>query len=270
MKKLLIKELFNIYSGTPISEKEAYLNKGDIPVISSKTTDNGVIFKTNKKILEEKGVIFSTRGITWAIDGNAGKLFIQEGEYFLSNHAGALIPKKAFIDKISLEWFCFVYQNKLYDFTVANGGQGKLGTEQIANIEIILPDIEIQESILEEKWKLEELKNNIIAIKNNLSIDKKEFTEGKKYLVKDLFLHFQGHQLTDKYIYDNLGIYPVYSGSNSEVKGFINKPLFENEDNLPCIIYQTKGNNELKSKVITEPFNANNTAVLTMKKVKEI
>lgn len=49
MKKLLIKELFNIYSGTPISEKEAYLNKGDIPVISSKTTDNGVIFKTNKK-----------------------------------------------------------------------------------------------------------------------------------------------------------------------------------------------------------------------------
>lgn len=179
-----------------------------------------------------------------------------------------MIPKKAFIDKISLEWFCFVYQNKLYDFTVANGGQGKLGTEQIANIEIILPDIEIQESILEEKWKLEELKNNIIAIKNNLSIDKKEFTEGKKYLVKDLFLHFQGHQLTDKYIYDNLGIYPVYSGSNSEVKGFINKPLFENEDNLPCIIYQTKGNNELKSKVITEPFNANNTAVLTMKKSK--
>ena len=51
----------------------------------------------------------------------------------------------------------------------------------------------------------------------------------KTYLIKDLFLHFQGHQLTDKYIYNNEGIYPVYSGSSNKIKGYINEALFYKE-----------------------------------------
>jgi len=109
IKKFTISELFHIISGTPINEKEAYQNQGDIPVISSRTYNNGVIFKVDKKFLLAKGRIFNKKGISWTIDGNAGKLFVQEGEYFLSNHAGILIPRKK---NINLEWFCFHYQKK--------------------------------------------------------------------------------------------------------------------------------------------------------------
>lgn len=110
------------------------------------------------------------------------------------------------------------------------------------------------------------------SVTNNLQKDKSQITmskQGKHYLIGELFHHFQGHQLTDKYIYDNPGDYPVYSGSSSIPKGFINRPLFDDVNKLPCLIYQTKGNNDFKSMVVNELFNANNTAVLTVKNSKK-
>ena len=103
----------------------------------------------------------------------------------------------------------------------------------------------------------------------SLDKDKKIPREGRSYLLRDLFLHFQGHQLTDKEIYDDVGKYPVLSGADNEPKGFMNRPLFRDESILPCLIYQTKGNNEFKSKVVRNLFNANNTAVLYVKKSKK-
>jgi len=170
-KDFLLSELFYIATGMPIRQKQAYANGGDIPIISSKTTDNGVIFYADEDFLNQEGNIYDELGVSWSIDGNAGKLFLQNGKFFITNHAGVIIPRKYFQDKINLNWFILIAQYKFYSFVVAKNGQGKLGAEQVSNISIEIPikedgeiDKEQQDVIYTEYKRLLDIKGKLQAI----------------------------------------------------------------------------------------------------------
>lgn len=77
--------------------------------------------------------------------------------------------------------------------------------------------------------------------------------------IKDIFKIIQGHQITDKELYQARGNYPVLTGRN-EIKGFWNKTIIKKKD-LPCITYPTKANSG-EAYVQHKLFDANNTAVL--------
>ena len=265
MNKFLIKEIFKIYGGVSglteriIYENQAEKEEDSICVFSGATEEKYHLPKVNKNlILNNKPIkFFSNRHdyILIARKGKAGILKLIKGINFtINDDAYVMQLKKNFIKKVDLDYFSTKYQKTFFDFVSSRDSNGTFSKELAENYEVELPSITIQNEILEEKKALENIKAKLENIINLLDEKNKVFMEGKSFLLGDLFLHFQGHQLTDKEIYDNVGSYPVLSGADNEPKGFINTPLFKDKKKLPCLIYQTKGNNEFKSKVVNGLF----------------
>jgi len=280
MNKFLIKEIFKIYGGVSglteriIYENQAEEEEDNISVFSSATEKTFFLPKIDRNaIIETSPIKFFSKEKKYIIvarNGKAGLMNIIENiDFTINDHAYIFEIKKNFIGKIDLKYFILKYQKTFLDFVTSKDSNGTFSKEIAENYEVELPSIAIQNEILEEKKALENIKAKLENIINLLDEKNKVFMEGKSFLLGDLFLHFQGHQLTDKEIYDNVGSYPVLSGADNEPKGFINTPLFKDKKKLPCLIYQTKGNNEFKSKVVNGLFNANNTAVLYIKKSKK-
>jgi len=280
MNKFLIKEIFKIHGGVSgLTERVIYENQvgnteDNLYVFSGATEEKYHLPKVNKYLMINNKTIksFSDKYdyILVVRKGKAGSLKLISGFNFtINDDAYVMQLKKNFIEKVNLDYFINKYQKVFFEFVSSKDSNGTFSKEIAENYEIELYDIEIQNKIVKEEKALENIKFKLENIINFLDIKNKIFKEGKSYLLRDLFLHFQGHQLTDKEIYDNVGKYPVLSGADNEPKGFIDTPLFYNESKLPCLIYQTKGNNEFKSKVVKKLFNANNTAVLFLKKAKK-
>ena len=78
----------------------------------------------------------------------------------------------------------------------------------------------------------------------------------------DIFDLNQGHQITDKEIYENEGVCPIFTSRN-DIKGYWDKTIISKED-LPCITYPTKANIG-NAYVQYDLFDANNTAILIPK-----
>ena len=178
-KKYKISDLFQVTSGVRITQEQVYQNPGEFPVVTSKTTNEGVAWYASEKWLNTftkngEKVIVNKECITWAKDGNAGKLFYRNYTFYQNDHSGVLIPKTKLIN---LMWFIVHFQSEVYNHVVAKDSQGMLYEEQMANIEIEIPiqengeiDIELQNEIYEEHKKLLDIKNNIQSIINNYSL----------------------------------------------------------------------------------------------------
>jgi len=173
-KKFLISELFDITSGVRITQKEVYYNQGNIPIVTSQTSNEGIAWHGNKEWLSKfekntKKLIFTEPCITWTKEGNAGKMFFRDYAFFPIDVAGVLRLKTNV--NINLHWFLAVFQNYIYMQTTSKGGQGKLYEEQMANIEVEIPvkengeiDIEQQNIIYAEYKRLLDIKENLESI----------------------------------------------------------------------------------------------------------
>ncbi len=81
-----------------------------------------------------------------------------------------------------------------------------------------------------------------------------------KTKIASIFKMIYYHQITDEELYKSKGNFPVFTAKN-EIKGYWNKKMIEEED-IPCISYPVKGNQDGYAFVQNEIFDANNTAVL--------
>lgn len=278
MNKFSVKEVFIIHGGNSgLTEKLIYQNQSkveaeNIPVFSSATEQAFHLPKVSKNVnINNKPIKTFSADKSYIIvarNGKAGLMNVITGiDFTINDHAYIFELKRAFIGKVDLYYFIKRYQNDFLEFVSSKGGNGTFSKEIAENYEVEIPDMKIQNVVSREQKRLLSLRDSLCQIQIQLQNNNNYFIEsGKSHLIGELFHHFQGHQLTDKYIYDNPGDYPVYTGADNEIKGFMNSPLFEDETRLPCLIYQTKGNNEYKSKVVRKLFNANNTAVLYVKK----
>ena len=155
-EELFVKQICNVDRGSVISEVDIYKNydANGIPVYSSKTENNGIMGHVSKDFYNK----FTNKGepntLTWNTDGNAGKVFLREEEYLYTNVCGKLTLKP---DKqINLKWLQIVLNNETKKYTTSNANNGKLMSGQMKNIKIKVPDIKIQEKIVEEYKRIED------------------------------------------------------------------------------------------------------------------
>lgn len=178
-KKFLMSELFNITSGVRITQKEVYQNSGDLPIVTSQTSNNGIAWYGSREWLSTfskngKSLIFTEPCITWTKEGNAGKMFYRDYDFFSIDVSGVLTPKRNI--EINLHWFMVTFQSYFYTKVTSQGGQGKLYEEQMANIEVEIPvnengeiDLELQNTIYAEYEKLINFKTKLENILQKLS-----------------------------------------------------------------------------------------------------
>lgn len=149
-KTFFMSDLFHITSGLRITQEEVYQNPGNIPVITSQTSNNGIAWRADERWLRKfkkngKSLIITEECISWTKEGNAGKMFFRDHVFFPIDVAGVLVPKKNV--PINLSWFVAMFQEYIYTKVTSQGGQGKLYEEQMANIEINLPVIKGTDTI---------------------------------------------------------------------------------------------------------------------------
>ncbi len=178
-KDFKMSDLFQITSGVRITQEQVYQNAGSFPVVTSKTTNEGIAWYASEKWLNSfkkngEKVVVEEKCITWSKDGNAGKLFYRDYPFYQNDHSGVLIPKKSNID---LQWFKFYFQSEIYKHVVAKNSQGMLYEEQMANIIVKMPinkneeiDTELQNKIYKEYKKFTDIKEKLESIINKYSL----------------------------------------------------------------------------------------------------
>jgi hypothetical protein len=273
MIELLMSELCTMRKGQTINEVDIYNLKGvdinnSIPIISSSTLNNGVMGHIDRKHMDLYKKIGRSGDLSWVTNGYAGKVTYRESDFLPTEKCGVAAIKTKYKDIVNPKWLEIYLNSITKKYVAAKEGNGKLEIVQMKNIPVIIPNLEEQDEIVNNFGNNQNIVSNLQKklfslneqLKNLKTINEKSIS----YKLGELFSLFQGHQLTDKFIYDNIGLVPVISGSGNKIKGFINTTLIDS-NNLPCIIYQTKGNKSFTSVVMNEPFNANNTAVLIPK-----
>ncbi len=213
--------------------------------------------------------VFDGEGIIISLDGSAGCMTYKSGEKFaLNHHAGFITVRKEHQKEVNLEYFALFFQNHYKDLAVSDGSK-TLSLQQIYSEDIDLPDIELQNEIINALKKsfstisgLASLKAKVLDyLSKTVVCPEEQYTE-KNVPLKSVVRIIQGHQITDEEIYTHEGNIPIYTGGN-DVKGYWNKSIINLKD-LPCITYATKAFDGVVS-IQNSIFDANNTAVLIMK-----
>lgn len=153
-----LEEIFNVYTGEVLTEDILYLHQGDIPYVTSKTTDNGINGYVDEGFLNQNYKSFQKKpSISWSIDGSAGTMFLQLKPFVYNNHCGVLEVKDAMKEKVNLKWFIYTFEKYIQTFSTTNEGLGKLGKNQMSNIPIRFPfpSIEKQLEIVDIYEKVE-------------------------------------------------------------------------------------------------------------------
>lgn len=136
-KKMKIDEIFLIKKGNPKYTNKYFINnKGNFPVYSSQTKNEGEIAKIDS-------YDFDCECITWTTDGvYAGTVFRRSGKFSMTTHCGALILKEKYLGKIDLD---YVYS--VLSMTLRKHANGELNKRVTVNIiENLSIDIPINEN----------------------------------------------------------------------------------------------------------------------------
>lgn len=104
---------------------------------------SGVIDKVESYLFDDKLLLIGEDGAN-LLTRNSRLVFIAEGKYWVNNHAHILKEKYGII-----EYYCELLE--LFDFSIwiTGSAQPKLTSENLMNIEIIVPPIEEQKEIVE-------------------------------------------------------------------------------------------------------------------------
>lgn len=161
-KEFTIKDLFNVKKGnSKYTRRYINSNKGDFPVYSSQTTDEGIIGKINSYDFDECC-------LTWTTDGiYAGTVFVRNGKFNMTTHCGALILKEEHKDKIDLT---FVYQqlNTTLKLYAIGEGNKRITVDMIKKVTLLIPfkegkiDLQKQKEISARHEKAEEVRLNVL------------------------------------------------------------------------------------------------------------
>jgi len=142
-------------------------HKGEFPVYSSQTTNQGVIGRIDSFDYNEEC-------LTWTTDGiHAGTVFYRNGKFSMTTHCGALFLRDRYKGKVDLKYI--LYQLSLYLKDYATGeGNKRVTVEVIDKVPIkILVDGNGEPDLIEQR----KLADKFIEIENIKSHLNKEFLE---------------------------------------------------------------------------------------------
>lgn len=153
-KELGDPEVAKLSRGKVMSKQFLEENKGEFPVYSSQTANNGEIGKISS-------FDFDGEYITWTTDGaNAGTVFYRQGKFSITNVCGIVdIKCKELLPKF-VYYFLTITTKK----HVSSGmGNPKLMSNVMAKIKVPIPPLEIQQEIVQILDKFTEYVTELTA-----------------------------------------------------------------------------------------------------------
>lgn len=219
-----ISDLFVFTKGTnEFNRKTINIDKGDFPVYSGQTENNGIIGYSNK---------FNHDGnfIRIITVGDVGNITIIKGKFSLAQNNGILVPLKSTdVENLNLEYIRFVLMNNLAKLAKGEGKQKSLLKRDIDNFYIPLPvikdkfDLNTQNKMVEKFSELEKIKNTLYedsecikSINIEFNSDEYEYKDFKVSELFDLTIQTNGSSFTKSFIRANPGDIPVYGATKLE------------------------------------------------------
>ena len=163
-KELGNQEIAKLSRGKVMSKKFLEENKGNYPVYSSQTANNGEIGKITS-------FDFDGEYITWTTDGaNAGTVFYRQGKFSITNVCGLIDIKS---EKLSTK-FVYYYLTITAKKHVSSGmGNPKLMSNVMSKIKIPVPPLPVQEKIVEI---LDKFTDYVTELTRELTLRQKQYS----------------------------------------------------------------------------------------------
>ncbi len=140
-------------------------NKGNFPVFSSQTANNGMIGSINT-------FDFDGEYVNWTTDGaNAGTVFYRTGKFSITNVSGLIKIKNESI--LSYKYLFYWLSIEAKKHVYSGMGNPKLMSNQVAKILIPIPPLNVQEEIVRILDTFTELTAELTA---ELAARKKQYT----------------------------------------------------------------------------------------------
>ena len=174
-KELGDPEVAKLSRGKVMSKQFLEENKGEFPVYSSQTANNGEIGKISS-------FDFDGEYITWTTDGaNAGTVFYRQGKFSITNVCGLVDIQN---DKL-LTKFVYYYLTITTKKYVSSGmGNPKLMSNVMAKIKVPIPPLEIQQEIVQILDKFTEYVTELTAeLTAELTLRQKQYNYFRDYLL---------------------------------------------------------------------------------------
>lgn len=149
-----IDEICNVSRGKVISKKYIQTHKGEYPVYSSQTENNGELGKISS---------FDYEGeyLTWTTDGaNAGSVFYRNGKFSITNVCGLLELKR---DDVIARYIYYFLQFEAPKHVNKGMGNPKLMSNVMSRIIIPIPPLEVQREVINILDKFTQLTTKLTA-----------------------------------------------------------------------------------------------------------
>lgn len=197
-----IDRIFNFLPETNLVEEDFYNHKGNYPVFSGQTENNGIVAYIDSYNQDEPCITFATYG-------TAGKMYYREGKYTIGRNCMGLRPKEKFKNKIDMQWFVYKYQNLFYRLKIGDlKGQRSLNRKLLEKVKISIPDEEIQTTQLNAYKRIQSFLDKIeellqvsrTFLKSNIQITEYDYEPS----IEELFHIYGGNSgLTEEFTYYN-------------------------------------------------------------------
>lgn len=216
VKKYAIEDICKVTRGRVISKNELSEKRGEYPVYSSQTLNNGVFGKINT-------YDYDGEYIQWTTDGaNAGSIFYRNGKFSVTNVCGLLKIKDEYLKLIRTDYLAYLLSMKSKEYVNYSTSNPKLMSNVMSKISVIIPPIEVQEEVVKILDKFSELE---VELEVELEARKKQY----QYWYKRIFKlnEFETYKMTDIFNLKN-GFTPSKSNEEFWKNGLI--PWFRMED----------------------------------------
>lgn len=222
-----LNDIFIVGRGLPkYTQSYANRNKGEYPVYSSKTENDGLFATINT-------YDYDGEYLTWSTDGYAGVLFHRVGKFSCTDHCGILSLRE------NVEGVYLPYVQQVLDFrslAIGNGNM-RVKTNMVKRANPLIPfpvkedgsyDYDEQKAIAERYETLELQRGKLHQYKRILqdSLISENFASKYNHVEKDLTSLFTPKRGNSKYTktfcFNNRGEYPIYSANNNEPLAYAN------------------------------------------------
>lgn len=170
-----IRDLCNITRGRVMSKDYIRDNRGEYPVYSSQTENNGELGKISTYDYEGEY-------LTWTTDGaNAGSVFYRDGKFSVTNVCGLL---KVINNRITTKFLYYILSIEAPKYVNAGMGNPKLMSNVMARIKVVVPPLEVQHEIVH-------ILDDFTLLSAELSAELKARQKQYKYYRNKLFSDIQ-------------------------------------------------------------------------------
>ena len=169
-------EVCNIKRGRVISKIYLEQHKGEFPVYSSQTRNNGEIGRIST-------YDFDGEFATWTTDGAyAGTVFYRNGKFSVTNICGLIEPKDS--KNLLVKFIVYWLQIEAKKHVKGGSGNPKLMSNVVERIRIPIPSIETQEKIVKT---LDKFTNYVTELQAELQAELQDRTKQYEYY-RDMLL----------------------------------------------------------------------------------